>query len=114
MKNTLDELLVPLMHCQSIHLNHCAICGRYSPLNQHHIVRRSAGKLFDEAGKELEKPTITLCGFGNHLPYCHGLAHHMRLHFRANKRGKIEYLITREPMKYAKALSLDGWREVTW
>lgn len=111
MRNTLDAVFVPLMAIPSIKLDRCAICGRRAPLNQHHIVRRGAGKLFDENGKELEKPTITLCGFGNHLPYCHALAHHQRLHFRATD-GQLEYLISKEPMKYIKALSEDGWRRV--
>lgn len=111
MRSTLDVLFLPLMQVQSIKLDHCAICGRRNPLNQHHIVRRGAGKLFRD-GREQEKPTITLCGVGNHLPYCHGLAHHQRLHFRADKAHNLEYLITPTPTKYLKALGMDGWRRV--
>lgn len=110
MRSTLDVLFLPLMEVPSIRLDHCAICGRTQPLEQHHIVRRSAGKVF-ENGKEKPKPTITLCGFGNNLPYCHGLAHHHRLHFRANNHA-LEYLITREPTKYLQALEMEGWRKV--
>lgn len=55
-----------LMQAESIHADRCVICGRRYPLNQHHIVPRSAGNLFDEDGNKLPKPTITLCGIGNH------------------------------------------------
>ena len=113
-------------------LDHCAICGRPMPLNQHHIVRRGAGTLY-RMGVEVPKPTITLCGFGNNLTdgdgryYCHGLAHHGMLHFRwvddvptrptdQNEHppcaGHLEYLRTPEPCGYATALESDGWRRV--
>lgn len=127
MKNTLPEIYRPLMGAPSIKLNHCAVCGRTYPLEQHHIVKRSAGKLF-RAGVEVPKPTITLCGFGNNLKdangyLCHGLAHHGRLHFRWVAQetkfaesfygcGHWEYLLTDEPTKYQDALNMGGWKRL--
>ena len=111
---TLPRYLWPLMELQSTRADRCEVCGRVSPLNQHHIVFRSAGKLY-EGGVELRKPTITLCGFGNHLKgpdgyWCHGMAHHHRLHFR-NNHGTREYLITDRPMDEWSALQIEeGWR----
>ena len=122
-ENTLPRIWWPLMLSPSVTLDHCAICGRAAPLNQHHMVRRSAGELcFD--GKPAPKPTITLCGFGNNLRdadgrfYCHGLAHHGMLHFRWSQRwtddgfGCLEYLRTDEPTNYDAVLEMDGWRRV--
>ncbi len=130
---TLPAILVPLMDAPSIRLDRCAVCGRYHPLNQHHMVRRGAGKLY-RAGIEVKKPTITLCGFGNHLRdadgryYCHGLAHANMLHFRwvpeetvpgnfgnygrmeGGVGGYLEYLLLEESASYADALEMDGWR----
>ncbi len=111
---TLPEFLQPMMGKPSICRVRCAVCGRTDPLEQHHIVRRGAGKMFDTDGVELEKPTVTLCGFGNHgadadgKPYCHGLAHANRLHFRWADRW--EYILLDEPTDYLTALELDGWR----
>jgi hypothetical protein len=96
-------------------MDHCAICGRLHPIEQHHMVRRSAGELFRH-GKKVPKPTITLCGFGNTLKdpdgrfYCHGMAHAHMLHFRFTDR--LEFLITKEPTDYLTALSMDGWMPV--
>lgn len=112
---TLPLLYHPLMGKPSITLPRCAVCGRAYPLEQHHIVRRSAGKFFRD-GREIKKPTVTLCGFGNNLSdadgreYCHGLAHHRRLHFRWNDGW--EYLLTAEPCDYLHALDMDGWKAV--
>ena len=126
--DTLPEYLRPLMEGTSVTTPCCAVCGRTDPLNQHHIVRRGAGKMY-RSGVEVKKPTITLCGFGNNLsdadgrPYCHGLAHANRLHFRwvkedvlANKFTRVhaagghwEFLKTDEPVKYWDALKMDGW-----
>lgn len=127
---TLPAILVPLMDAPSIRLDRCAVCGRYHPLNQHHMVRRGAGKLY-RAGIEVKKPTITLCGFGNHLRdadgryYCHGLAHANMLHFRwvpeetvpgnfgnygrmeGGVGGHLEYLLLEESASYADALEMD-------
>ena len=130
--STLAAELVPLMRAPSVTLDHCAICGRTRPLNQHHVVRRGAGALY-RGGVEVPKPTITLCGFGNNLRdadgryWCHGLAHHGMLHFRWVEdrpsrpathhehppcAGHLEYLRTNEPCSYAAALGSDGWRRV--
>lgn len=85
--DTLPEYLRPLMEGVTVRTPYCAVCGRVQPLNQHHVVRRGAGKMYRD-GREVEKPTVTLCGFGNNLhdadgrEYCHGLAHANRLHFR--------------------------------
>lgn len=112
------------MLAPSIVLYHCAICGKTYPLNQHHIVRRGAGKLYQH-GVEMKKPTITLCGSGN-ASGCHGLAHQNRLHFRwvamrqrdwqygepCISAGHLEYLITEEPTKYERALEMGGWQEL--
>ncbi len=120
-KTTLPPLWQPLMQGYTLKIDHCPVCGRTRPLEQHHPVKRSAGKLFDKRGREVKKPTITLCGFGNNLQdadgnyLCHGLAHHDMLHFRwAEGRypstGHYEYLLTDEPTKYQTAIELDGWR----
>lgn len=127
---TLPLILQPLMGKPSVTLPRCAVCGRNHPLEQHHVVRRSAGRMWDEGGRELRKPTITLCGFGNNLrdhggnEYCHGLAHANRLHFRwvgtkpdhvrpgtfgVSGTGHWEYLLLDEPTSYADALDMDGW-----
>lgn len=117
------------MAAPSVKMDRCAVCGRTHPLEQHHIVKRSAGKMFKE-GVEVKKPTVTLCGFGNNLKdgsgndLCHGLAHANRLHFRwvetkqpAGRRfetfvkaGHLEYLLTEEPVKYQVALQMEGWK----
>lgn len=113
---TLSYYLRPLMEVPSIRMDRCAICGRARPLEQHHIVRRSEGELYRD-GEKLEKPTITLCGFGNELydldgkMYCHGMAHHHLLHFKA-VGGLLFYLITERPMKELESYELDGWQVV--
>ena len=127
---TVNALLLPMMGKPSIFVDRCAVCGRVSPLNQHRIVRRSAGKAFDRSGHELKAPTITLCGFGNSLSdadgarFCHGMAHNGMLHFRWvegwKKSGGIdvafgghwEFLITEEPTRYQDALAMEGWRSI--
>lgn len=130
---TLAEMWHPLMGKPSVTLPYCPICGRTSPLEQHHPVRRSAGKLVRD-GREVPKPTITLCGWGNHLrdadgrEYCHGLAHDNRLHFRWAETeqpsaalggmtfpvqgGHWEYLLLDKPADYLEALGMDGWRRL--
>ncbi|MDY0228126.1 MAG: HNH endonuclease signature motif containing protein [Desulfomicrobium apsheronum] len=72
----------------------CAVCCEY-PTERHHIVRRSQGGA--------DGPLIELCRD------CHHDAHQMRLHFRYTDRW--EYLAT-VPMKYERALEVQGWREV--
>lgn len=115
--DTLPLLYHPLMDCGTTRLDYCAICGRVYPLNQHHLVWRSWGKMFDSAGHEIKKPTITLCGRGNNLrdadgvPYCHGRAHNRMLHFKYED-GTLWYLETAKPTKYQTALEMDGWKPV--
>ncbi len=121
---TLSQELQPLMEGTSISLNHCAICGRSWPLNNHHIVRRSQG-VFYRAGVKIPKPTITLCGSGN-TSGCHGLAHQNRLHFRWVKSaqpadtygmktisaGHWEYVLCECSTKYRDALKRTGWKRI--
>lgn len=64
--DTLPQYLRPLMDGVTVRTPYCAVCGRTYPLNQHHVVRRGAGKMH-RGGREVEKPTVTLCGFGNNL-----------------------------------------------
>lgn len=125
-KSTMTKELRPLMLGCSVILNHCAVCGKSYPLNQHHIVKRSAGELYKQ-GIKLQKPTITLCGQGN-TNGCHRLAHQNRLHFRwvndalsngkpsfgqtAYGSGHWEYLMCQEPTKYHKALEMNGWQKL--
>lgn len=109
--------------------NRCAVCGRFLPyrvecetgpaLERHHMVFRSMGRVFDDSGNEIPKPTITLCGMGNNLRdadgriLCHGAAHHRLLHFYWNtETEQLEYLFTPYPTKYHRALDLTGWRPV--
>lgn len=129
--DTLPEYLKPLMDGCTVRQNRCAVCGATWPLNQHHIVYRSAGKMFRH-GVEVEKPTITLCGNGN-TGGCHGRAHAHLLHFRWVKAevpdpsvgyqprshpftvrgGHWEYLETEEPMSEFEALEVEeGWKPV--
>lgn len=104
---TMERLLWPLMDGPSITADHCLVCGRHWPLNQHHVVRRGAGQLICD-GKPVKKPTLTLCGSGN-TGGCHGLAHQNRLHFRLIDNWWW-YLITDEPTRYMDALEMRGWR----
>lgn len=118
---TLPAMYQPMMGKPSVRMARCAVCGHVRPLEQHHVVFRSAGKMFVE-GREIEKPTITLCGFGNNLQdadgreYCHGLAHHRRLYFRwvdddaIACAGHWEYIRLDEACDYLTALRMDGWR----
>ena len=118
---TLPAMYQPMMGKPSVRMARCAVCGRTWPLEQHHVVFRSAGKVFVE-GRDIEKPTITLCGFGNNLQdadgreYCHGLAHHRRLYFRwvdddaIACAGHWEYIRLDEACDYLTALRMDGWR----
>lgn len=108
----MDAMDIPLMEGPTVRSGRCVVCGARRPLEQHHVVRRGAGRLF-RGGVEVPKPTLTLCGAGNVLslggrPLCHGLAHHHMLHFRF-EGGRWEYLRTDGPVKYARALSMEGW-----
>ena len=118
---TLNQYEKALMLGYTAKAEYCLVCGRTNPLNDHHVVFQSAGKLVQN-GKERQKPTITLCGIGNNLyddhgrMYCHGAAHHRLLHFRyvpaGDGLGHWEYLFTNEPTKYETALAMDGWRRL--
>ena len=113
---TLDRMYWPLMELESVELPFCAVCGRVRPLERHHFVWRGWGEVF-EGGRRLEKPTVTLCGFGNNLrdadgiPYCHGRAHHRMLHFR-NNCGRLEYAEFDGPTSYLDALETGDWRPI--
>ena len=115
--STLPQIYRKLMDAPSIRSDRCAICSRAWPLNQHHMVWRSWGRLYDDSGREVPKPTIPLCGMGNvqgdadGIPYCHGKAHERRLHFKYED-GILSYLETERPTSYLHALKMDGWREV--
>lgn len=106
---TVDRVLWPLYDLPSLKLSRCAVCGRTWPLNQHHVIRRSDGQVYED-GKKLRKPTITLCGSGN-TSGCHGKAHGHRLHFR-NHEGRWQYLETDEPLAEWKAVDMEGWSDV--
>lgn len=126
--DTLPLYLRPLMDGATVRACRCVVCGASAPLNQHHVVRRSAGKLYRH-GMEVPKPTLTLCGSGN-ASGCHGLAHAQMLHLRwvtsdepigtvqwqgsvTTKGGHWEYLRTAEPVKEFTAQQIaDGWRPV--
>lgn len=120
--DTLPQHLRPLMEGVSVRAGRCVVCGAPAPLNQHHVVRRGAGKLY-KGGVEVPKPTLTLCGSGN-ASGCHGKAHQQRLHFRWVKQsarfnaaasygsGHWEWLET-EPMKELKAQAVEsGWKPI--
>lgn len=118
---TMAPMWWPLMDGVTIRSDRCAVCGR-SPVQMHHVVKRSAGKLYRN-GIEVPKPLMPLCGLGNSSG-CHGLAHQGRLHFRWVESdagsegwylthvqgGHWEYLLTDAPVKYLDALKMDGWR----
>ena len=116
--STMDLRMRDLMRSPSIHADRCVVCGRRYPLNEHHIVYRSAGNIFDEDGNPVPKPTITLCGMGNVLRgsdgryFCHGKAHNGRLHFRMGE-WELEYLESEDTISYSDALERDGWIPVS-
>lgn len=119
--NTVNDLLLPMMGKPSVIRDTCAVCGKPAN-NQHHIVRRGAGTAYDPMGRELKKPTVTLCGSGT--TGCHGMAHQQRLHFRwveadpKRGEGKVfgcghwEFKRTKSATKYQDALAMDGWRRL--
>lgn len=126
-KTTLAPIWWPLMQSPDVTPGYCAICGRAYPTEKHHLVRRSAGELYQD-GKKIRKPVIELCGFGNNLKdpngryYCHGKAHNGLLYFRWN--GRLEFLDVSETLKrsfeertglsfdYQAALESTGWLPV--
>lgn len=129
--DTLPAYLQPLMRGTSVRAPYCVVCGAPSPLNQHHVVRRGAGKMY-KGGVEIKKPTLTLCGNGN-ASGCHGKAHAQTLHFRwvesrepvgagfvgrqtTVNGGHWESMETVEPTKALKAqvLESDSPRVARW
>lgn len=129
--DTLPAYLRPLMRGVTVQAPYCVVCGATSPLNQHHVVRRGAGKMYLN-GVEIRKPTLTLCGNGN-ASGCHGKAHAQTLHFRwvqssepsgegfVGKQvtvtaGHWESMETVEPLKEIKAqmLELDSPKVKRW
>lgn len=100
-----------MMGAPSIVSDRCVICGAPYPLERHHAVWRSWGELYDEDGNRIPKPLLSVCGFGNNLPYCHGLIHHRLLHLDY-REGEWKWLRTKKPTKYQDALEMDGWRSV--
>ena len=123
---TLARMWWDLMGAPSIEGPCCAVCGATWPLNRHHVVPRSAGRLYRH-GVEVPKPTVMLCGSGN-ASGCHGKAHSGRLHFRWVEveavhggfgrymrtenatGGHYEVLELEEPVDRLTALGMDGWR----
>lgn len=95
----------PLFDLPSIKGKVCAVCGRNRPLNDHHLIWRSWAGV-QEDGRELEKPTVTLCGTGA-VSGCHRKAHERSLHFR-NNGGVLEYL--ERDGKYRELLDEEGWK----
>lgn len=108
MISTLAPIYRPLMDAPTLRSSRCVVCGAPAH-DQHHIVWRSWGELYDEDGNPRPKPTVSLCGFGN-TSGCHGLAHQRMLHFRYY--GALECLITDQPTNYLDALEMGGWRAV--
>ena len=131
-KDTLPEIYRPLMKAPSVTAPHCVVCGATDGLNQHHVVWRSWGNLFDQWGRKAKKPTVTLCGAGN-ASGCHKKAHDRKLHFRyvehdfmpprgsvnmngsvmvmGTKGGHLEFLET-DTTDYATALEERGWQHI--
>ena len=119
---TLPEMWWPLMRSPSVRTPWCAVCGATGHLEQHHMVKRSAGQLVVH-GHAVPHPTITLCGHGN-ASGCHGRAHAGLLHFRwvredkiagwfeygGPRGGHLECLELDVPADYLTALGMDGWR----
>lgn len=107
--STMPEIYRPLMDGPSIVVPWCVVCGRSDHVERHHYVWRSWGQLYGADGRPMEKPVVTLCGFGN-TSGCHGRAHRRELHFRVVD-GELEYIQT-PPCSYAEALEMDGWRRI--
>ena len=79
-KSTMNLDKRKLLGAPDLALDCCAVCGRKWPLNNHHVIFRSAGNVFDEDGKALRKPVVTLCGSGN-ASGCHKKAHDHSIEF---------------------------------
>jgi len=92
-----NEYHKALMSAPSLTPGWCVVCGAPYP-TRHHVVRRSQGGH--------DGPVLHLHGSGTRG--CHGDAERLCLHFRFDRGW--EYLRTPEPLRYAEALDLDGWR----
>lgn len=66
---TVDEVFKPMMGKPSVIKPYCVVCGSTRNLEQHHPVKRSEG-IWRVAGREMQKPTLTLCR------RCHSKVHH--------------------------------------
>lgn len=97
----MNELQKPLFYAPSIESECCPFCGKPAT-NRHHIVPRSQGGT--------KGATVTVCGMGN-ASGCHGLLHAHKLHLK-HENGQWFYLRTAEPMKYEKALNMEGWKRL--
>lgn len=121
--DTVNELLRPMMGKPSVRFDppRCAVCGSSLWCENHHPVRRGAGTAYDDAGRELKKPTVMLC------KACHQMAHQNRLHFRwadyererkcsmgtfYETGGHWECIELDEPTSYQAALGMDRWRRI--
>lgn len=65
---TVDEVFKPMLGKPSIKAPYCVVCGSTKNLEQHHPVKRSEG-VWIRDGREVKKPTLTLCR------KCHGKVH---------------------------------------
>ncbi len=65
---TVDEVFKPMLGKPSVKAPYCVVCGSTQYLEQHHPVKRSEGVLIRD-GREVRKPTLTLC------KKCHGKVH---------------------------------------
>ena len=88
-----------LMDRPSVETDVCCICGIRLATERHHVIPRSRQ---GHAG-----PTVTVCGWGN-TSGCHGLLHSHKAHLRYTDRWEV--LLTEEPVKYEKAIEMEGWR----
>ena len=68
---TVDEVFKPMMGKPSIYADHCVVCGSTEILEQHHPVKRSEGKWIRD-GREVRKPTLTLCRKCHSKVHSHG------------------------------------------
>lgn len=107
----MNEYHKRFLNAPSLDTDGCAICKRWAPTNLHHVIPRSQG------GGEVS-PLIRLCGAGNGLydengrMLHHGMVHHHLCHLDFHD-DTWWYLITEEPMKFEKALELDGWKPIS-
>ena len=68
---TVDEVFKPMMGKPSIYADYCVVCGSTEILEQHHPVKPSEGKWIRD-GREVRKPTLTLCRKCHSKVHSHG------------------------------------------